>query len=88
MGTASPTEDPRWSHRERLLLRLADEFEASVDVSDALWAELRGIWTDPQILELLFIAGFYRFVAFSVRATRVPLETWAPRFPSGAHSGS
>jgi len=83
-ATASaPTEDPRWSARERLLLRLADEFEAAVDVSDALWACLRHEWTEPQILELMLIAGFYRFVAFSVRATRVPLEPWAPRFPSG-----
>ena len=78
---ASSTNDPRWSHRERLLLRLADEFETLIDVSDELWGELRGIWSESQILELFFIAGFYRFVAFSVRATRVPLETWAPTFP-------
>jgi alkylhydroperoxidase family enzyme len=84
-ATASTsTDDRRWSRRERLLLRLADEFEAAVDVSDDLWAELCGIWTESQILELLFIAGFYRFVAFSVRATRAPLEGWAPRFPSGS----
>ncbi len=79
---SAKTDDPLWSDRERLLLRLVDEFEASVDVSDPLWAELRGTWTESQILELLFVAGFYRFIAFSVWATRVPLESWASRFPS------
>ncbi len=78
----SPTEDPRWSTRERLLLRLVDESEASIDVSDALWSELAGIWTEAQLLELLLIAGFYRYVALAVRATRTPLEDWARRFPS------
>ena len=88
LGTFSFTTDDRfWSDRERLLLRLADEFEASVDVSDALWAELRETWTESQLLELLFVAGFYRFIAFSVLATRVPFETWASLFPSREASG-
>jgi len=76
-----PTTDAEWSGRERLLLRIVDEFEATVDISDELWRELQEQWTSPQILELLLIAGFYRFVALSVRATRAALEDWAPRFP-------
>ncbi len=75
------TGDSSWSKRERLLLRLVDEFEECIDVSDVLWAKLVDRWTEPQILELLLIAGFYRFVAFTARATRTPLESWAPRFP-------
>ncbi len=77
----APTDDPAWSDRERLLLQLVDEFEASVDVSDALWAQLEKIWTVPQLLELLLIAGFYRFVSLTVRATRTEREEWAARFP-------
>ena len=77
----TPTADPRWSERERLLLQLVDEAEASIDVSDPLWNELAEIWTEPQLLELLLIAGFYRFVSLSVRATRTPLEGWGRRFP-------
>lgn len=78
------THDPSWSEKERLLLRLVDEFDERIDVSDSLWAELVERWTEPQLLELLLIAGFYRFVSFTARATRTPLETWAPRFPSGS----
>lgn len=76
-----PTDDPSWSETERLLLRLVDEFDELIDVSDALWAELVERWTETQILELLLIAGFYRFVSFTARATKTPLEEWAPRFP-------
>lgn len=75
------TDDASWSEKQRLLLRLVDEFEDRVDVSDELWTELVARWTEPQLLELLLIAGFYRFVSFTVRATRTPLESWAPRFP-------
>ncbi len=77
------TDDPSWSEKERMLLRLVDEFEEFVDVSDDLWAELMKRWTEPQILELLLIAGFYRFVSFTARATRTPAEPSAPRFPPG-----
>ena len=76
-----PTDDPSWSRTESLLLRLVDEFDEAIDVSDALWAELAERWTEPQILELLLIAGFYRFVSFTARATKTALEEWAPRFP-------
>ena len=83
----APTNDPVWSARERLLLRLVDEFESSVDVSDDLWAELEKVWTAAQGLELLLITGFYRFVAFSVRATRTAPEEWAPRFANHNTTG-
>jgi len=75
------TDDSSWSEKEGLLLRLVDEFEESIDLSDGLWADLVKRWTEPQVLELLLIAGFYRFVSFTARATRTPLEPWAPRFP-------
>ena len=78
------TDDPSWSEKQHLLLRLVDEFEDFVDISDDLWAELMKRWTVSQILELLLIAGFYRFVSFTARATRTPLESWAPEFPPGS----
>lgn len=77
----SPTGDARWSGRERLLLRLVDEVESSVDVSDELWRELAESYSEAQLLELLLLAGFYRYVALTARATGIPLEPWARRFP-------
>lgn len=76
-----PTDDPRWTAHERRLLRLVDEAESSVSVSDELWNDLATHYTDAQLLELLLVAGFYRYVALTARATRTPLEPWAMRFP-------
>lgn len=86
------TDDPCWSETDRLLLQLVDEFEESVDVSDALWSKLVSRWTQAQVLELLLVTGFYRYVSFTARATRTPLEAWASRFPvrraTKMHKGS
>ncbi len=73
--------DPLWSDRERLLVRLVDELHDTAQVSDALWADLARHWTIPQLLELLVTVGWYHTISFVANAARVPLETWAARFP-------
>jgi len=50
-------------------------------VDDALWAELRAVFKDEQLIELTMLAGLYHAVSFVINATRVELETGAPRFP-------
>ncbi|MBZ4421401.1 carboxymuconolactone decarboxylase family protein [Myxococcus sp. RHSTA-1-4] len=71
-----------FSPREKLLLRLCDELHASATVSDALWAELAKEWTAPQLLELLALAGYYHTISYLTNALRLPLESFAARFPS------
>ena len=66
--------------RDRLLVRMVDELHETCDVSDALWAELAGVWTAPQLIELLVLAGWYRAISYVCRVTRVPLEDWQARF--------
>jgi Carboxymuconolactone decarboxylase family len=66
--------------RDRLLVRMVDELHETCDVSDALWAELAGVWTAPQLIELLLLAGWYRAISYVCRVTRVPLEDWQARF--------
>jgi alkylhydroperoxidase family enzyme len=81
-ATAAPRADePTWSERDRLLLRLADELHESATVSDALWSGLRENWTPPQILELLVIAGWYRLLSYVINGARIEREPWAARFP-------
>ncbi|NMO16686.1 carboxymuconolactone decarboxylase family protein [Pyxidicoccus fallax] len=78
------TDDPEatpFSPRERLLLRLCDELHASATVSDALWAELAREWTPSQLLELLALAGYYHAISYVTNALRLPLESFAARFP-------
>lgn len=74
--------DPAWSADERLIVRLADTLHAHHDVDDALWSELRGIFAEDQLIELVMLAGLYHAVSFALRAFRIPLEPGAPRFPS------
>lgn len=74
-------DDPAWSPRDSLLVRLADELHESATVSDELWAELEREWAPPQLLELVACAGWYRLIAQVINAARIELEPWAERFP-------
>ena len=69
------------AYRDGLLLRLVDELHDSSTVSDALWEELAVLWTQPQLIELLMLAGWYHAISYVCNATRVPLERWAARWP-------
>lgn len=68
-------------HRDGLLLRLVDELHDSSTVSDALWEELAALWTEPRLIELLMLAGWYHAISYVCNAARVPLERWAARWP-------
>ncbi len=76
-------DDACWSEPERALLRLCDSLHERCDVSDALWSELRGHFSEGAVLELLMLAGFYRMVAYLTNGLRLPLEPYAARFPTG-----
>jgi alkylhydroperoxidase family enzyme len=78
----APAGDPRWSERDRLLVRLVDELHETATVSDALWAELRPRWSDEQILELVVLAGFYHTISFVVNALAIEREPDGARFPA------
>lgn len=77
-------EDPAWDERERSLIRLCDELHDTARLSDALWRELRALWRDDQLVELLVLAGFYHSIAYLVNGLGVARESWAPGFPAPA----
>ena len=70
-------EDPPPAHRRELLERLVDELHDSDDVSDELWAMLAAEWSEPQLLELLVLHGWYRLIAGVANAARLEPEPWA-----------
>ena len=63
-----------WEPADRPLIRLADELHESCAVSDGLWSELRVTFSEEAILELLYLAGYYRNVSCMANALRFPLE--------------
>jgi alkylhydroperoxidase family enzyme len=73
--------DPCWSVEDRLLIRACDQLHAYCDLDDALWAELRGAFGEAALMEILMLAGFYRTVSYLTNALRLPLESYAARFP-------
>jgi alkylhydroperoxidase family enzyme len=75
-------DDPCWSAAEAAVFRLADELHATSTVSDALWDELAGHFTAPQLLELLITAGWYHAISYVCNGARVALEPWAARLPT------
>jgi len=70
-GTAG---DAVWSAEDRLLLRLADALHDDCTIDDALWAELRSVFAEEAILEMLMMAGYYRTVAYIANGLRLPME--------------
>jgi alkylhydroperoxidase family enzyme len=69
-----------WPLEERLLLRLCDALHATCRVDDALWQELKHLFNDEAMLELLMLAGFYRTVSYLTNGLNLPLEDNAARF--------
>ena len=71
-----------WSAEDRLVIRLADALHQHHDVDDALWAELAAAFGEDQLIELIMLAGLYHAVSYLVNGLRIPLERFAPRFPT------
>lgn len=71
-----------WPPGDAALLRLADEIHRTRDVSDDLWTELAGRWSQAELLELVALAGFYGMVSGLLNAARVQLEPGAEGWPA------
>jgi alkylhydroperoxidase family enzyme len=74
-------DDPCWSSAERALIRACDELHATADLSDEAWGDLRRHLTEMAVVEVVMLAGFYRTVSYLTNTLRLPLETFAKRFP-------
>ena len=73
-------DDAALTERDALLVGLVDSLHDTADVDDDLWAQLAAVWSEPQLLELLLLAGWYRAISYVCNAARVPLERWQARF--------
>jgi len=78
-------DDPAFTERQALLVRMSDELHDTATVSDALWRELAKRWTAAQLIELVVTAGFYHLVSYVTNAAGVEREEWAERFPPVSH---
>src|SRR2546423_7797663 len=80
-SAAGEADDPAWSERDRLLMRLVDELHDTNTVSAELWDELADEFSAQQLLELIVTAGWYRTLSYVINAIAIEQEPWAARFP-------
>lgn len=73
--------DACWSGEDKLLLDFCDALHARCTLDDQQWQELRGVFSEEAVLELLMLAGFYRTVSYLTNALQLPLESFGARFP-------
>ncbi len=79
--TRSPHDHP-WSADDRTLIALADDLAADDCVSDGTWLALTARWSEPELVELLIVAGFYRLVSGFLNSAGVKLDDGVPGFPT------
>lgn len=83
--THGHSSDPCWdSPRDCLLISLVDELHDGADITDELWHDLQSHFSEPQLLDLTMLCGWYHAISFAARFWRVPLEAGAPTFSSYA----
>ncbi len=79
--THGGSADACWaSTRERLVIDLVDSLTATGDVPDLLWARLAESFSEPELLDLLVLTGWYHAICFVARAARLQGERGCPTF--------
>jgi len=76
-----------WAEPDAMLLRMVDELHSADIVSDPTWAALASRWSEPELLELLALAGFYRMTAGLLNSAGVEAEPGVPGWPPGTVPG-
>ncbi|SDS61214.1 carboxymuconolactone decarboxylase family protein [Actinopolymorpha singaporensis] len=67
-----------WAPEDDAVLRAADELCADAFVSDATWTALAATRNDAEILEVLFLVGYYRMMAGFLNSAGVPVKPGQP----------
>jgi alkylhydroperoxidase family enzyme len=73
-----------WAPSDAALVAMCDDLCRDNVVSDSTWGRLAETWSEPQLLELLVLAGFYRLVSGFLRSVGVQREPGTPGFPATA----
>lgn len=75
---ALSSESALWSDADAALLSAVDELLSDDCVSDDTWAALKATRNDVEIIEILFVAGYYRMTAGFLNSAGVQPEPGRP----------
>jgi hypothetical protein len=79
--THGGAHDACWTdERDRLLIRAADALHEQANIDDALYAELRAVFADDELLDLLMLCGWYHAISYAANGAGVERESGAPTF--------
>ena len=70
-----------WSPDDEALIALADEICADDCAGEATFAAVRRRWSEPEIVELVALVGFYRMVSGLLNTLGVQPEDGLPGWP-------
>lgn len=74
-------EEWRWTPRDAALIRMSDDLCRDDCVSQPVWDELMGEWSEAQMVELVMLAGTYRLVSGFLNSFGVEREATTPGWP-------
>jgi alkylhydroperoxidase family enzyme len=78
--TGGPDDECWTDERDRLLIGAVDSLHDHSDIDDELWEALVATFSDANLLDLLFLCGWYHAISFVARTARITLEAGAPTF--------
>ena len=76
-----PADAACWASDEQALLAAVDDLVGHRTITDATWTALTKHFDEAQILEAITLMGYYHTVSFLCRGLKLPLESYAARFP-------
>jgi len=79
--THGSADDACWTNeRDRLLIRAADALHDHATINDALHDQLVAEFTEPELLDIYMLCGWYHAISYAANAASVDLEPGAPTF--------
>jgi alkylhydroperoxidase family enzyme len=73
-----------WTPDEQALIALVDDFVDRRAVAEATWTKLAAHFDEAQILEAIALVGYYHTISLLCIGLKLPLESYAARFPATA----
>jgi 4-carboxymuconolactone decarboxylase len=70
-----------WNSFEATLILAADELYYNTFITDATWNALAKRYNQQQLMDLVFTAGQYNFIAMFLNSFGVQLDEGVPKFP-------
>lgn len=75
-----------WMPEEQCLISVVDDLVDRRAIGDKTWADLAAHFNEAQILEAIALVGYYHTISFLCVGLKLPLESYAARFPAKATS--